>query len=88
MEYIEVRSGNKLSGQVKIEGAKNAVLPILAGALLADQGETVITNAPILSDVFMMNNVIKHLNTDIEFNEETNTIKINATRELKNEAPF
>lgn len=31
----------------------------------------------------MMNNVIKHLNTDIEFNEETNTIKINATRELK-----
>lgn len=88
MEYIEVQSGNKLLGQVKIEGAKNAVLPILAGALLADQGETVITNAPILSDVFMMNNVIKHLNTDIEFNEETNTIKINATRELENEAPF
>ena len=88
MEYIKVQSGNKLSGQVKIEGAKNAVLPILAGALLADQGETTITNAPILSDVFMMNNVIKHLNTDVDFNEETNTIKINATRELLNEAPF
>ncbi|MEG0254488.1 UDP-N-acetylglucosamine 1-carboxyvinyltransferase [Vagococcus sp.] len=88
MEYIEVRSGKKLLGQVKIEGAKNAVLPILAGALLADKGETTITNAPILSDVFMMNNVIKHLNTDIEFNQEKNTIKINATRELEIEAPF
>ena len=88
MEYIKVRSGNKLSGQVKIEGAKNAVLPILAGALLAEQGETIITNAPILSDVFMMNNVIKYLNTDIEFNETENTIKINATRELLDEAPF
>ncbi len=88
MEYIEVRSGNKLSGQVKIEGAKNAVLPILAGALLADKGETTITNAPILSDVFMMNNVIKYLNTDIEFNQENNTIKINATRQLEVEAPF
>ncbi|MBO0476321.1 UDP-N-acetylglucosamine 1-carboxyvinyltransferase [Vagococcus sp. DIV0080] len=88
MEYIRVHSGNKLSGEVTIEGAKNAVLPILAGALLADQGETVITNAPILSDVFMMNNVIKHLNSDIDFNQEQNTITIDATRTLKNEAPF
>ncbi|MDT2815590.1 UDP-N-acetylglucosamine 1-carboxyvinyltransferase [Vagococcus carniphilus] len=88
MEYIEVQNGNKLSGQVKIEGAKNAVLPILAGALLADKGETTITNAPILSDVFMMNNVIKYLNTDIDFNQANNTIKINATRELEVEAPF
>lgn len=88
MEYILVRSGNKLNGRVKIEGAKNAVLPILAGALLADQGETKITNAPILSDVLMMNNVIKHLNTDIDFNQDSNTITINATRELNCEAPF
>ena len=88
MEYIRVHSGNKLSGEVTIEGAKNAVLPILAGAILADQGETVITNAPILSDVFMMNNVIKHLNSDIDFNQEQNTITIDATRTLKNEAPF
>ena len=88
MDYIKVRSGNKLSGQVKIEGAKNAVLPILAGALLADKGTTTITNAPILSDVFMMNNVIKYLNTDITFDESNNTIKIDATRDLEVEAPF
>ena len=88
MDYIKVRSGNKLSGQVKIEGAKNAVLPILAGALLADKGKTTITNAPILSDVFMMNNVIKYLNTDITFDESNNTIKIDATRDLEVEAPF
>ncbi|UUV99613.1 UDP-N-acetylglucosamine 1-carboxyvinyltransferase [Vagococcus luciliae] len=88
MEYIAVRGGNRLEGSVKIEGAKNAVLPILAGALLANKGQTTITNAPILSDVFTMNNVIKYLNTDIEFIEEENTIKIDATKELETEAPF
>ena len=88
MEYIAVRGGNRLEGNVKIEGAKNAVLPILAGALLANKGQTTITNAPILSDVFTMNNVIKYLNTDIDFIEEENTIKIDATRELETEAPF
>lgn len=88
MEYIAVRGGNRLEGNVKIEGAKNAVLPILAGALLANKGQTTITNAPILSDVFTMNNVIKYLNTDIEFIQEENTIKIDATKELETEAPF
>ncbi|MGX4686368.1 UDP-N-acetylglucosamine 1-carboxyvinyltransferase [Vagococcus sp. JNUCC 83] len=88
MEYIAVRGGNRLEGNVRIEGAKNAVLPILAGALLANKGQTTITNAPILSDVFTMNNVIKYLNTDVEFIQEENTIKIDATKELETEAPF
>lgn len=88
MEYIVVRGGKSLEGTVKVEGAKNAVLPILAGALLADRGQTTITNAPILSDVFTMNQVIKHLNTDVEFDEKTNTVSIDATRELETEAPF
>ena len=35
MEKIIVRGGNRLEGTVKVEGAKNAVLPILASTLLA-----------------------------------------------------
>ncbi|MCJ0583974.1 UDP-N-acetylglucosamine 1-carboxyvinyltransferase, partial [Enterococcus cecorum] len=62
MEEIIVQGGNALKGSVKIEGAKNAVLPILAASLLADQGQTVLNNVPILSDVFTMNEVIRHLN--------------------------
>lgn len=88
MEYMLVRSGQPLSGRVKIEGAKNAILPILAGTLLADKGESVLKNVPILSDVLTMNNVIKHLNTTIDFKEETNELKVDATRDLLCEAPF
>lgn len=88
MEHIIVRGGNKLTGNVKIEGAKNAVLPILAASLLAEEGITTLDNVPILSDVFMMNEVIKYLNTDIEFNQETNTVTIDASRQLLVEAPY
>ena len=37
MEEIIVRGGNQLNGTVRIEGAKNAVLPILAASLLAEE---------------------------------------------------
>ncbi|MGO2082361.1 UDP-N-acetylglucosamine 1-carboxyvinyltransferase [Vagococcus sp.] len=88
MEYIIVRRSDKLRGQVKIEGAKNAVLPILAGTLLADKGISTIKNAPILSDVLMMNQMIKHLNAEVEFNQDVNIIHVDATKDLGCEAPF
>ena len=51
MEKIIVRGGRRLEGEVEIEGAKNAVLPILAAAILPTRGRTVLTNVPILSDL-------------------------------------
>ena len=39
MEEIIVQGGNRLEGVVKVEGAKNAVLPILAAAILAETGK-------------------------------------------------
>ena len=88
MEEIIVQGGNALKGSVKIEGAKNAVLPILAASLLADQGQTVLNNVPILSDVFTMNEVIRHLNVALTFNEDINQVVIDATNELAIEAPY
>lgn len=88
MEYILVQGGKKLNGSVKIEGAKNAVLPILAATLLAEEGQTVLTNVPILSDVFMMNNVIRFLNTTVEFNQAKNEVTVDATKDLFVEAPY
>ena len=61
MEKIIVRGGHKLNGTVEIEGAKNAVLPILAAGILPSEGRTFLTNVPILSDVYTMNNVIRFL---------------------------
>lgn len=88
MDQILVRGGNKLKGTVKIEGAKNAVLPILAAGLLADKGTTVLDNVPVLSDVFMMKEVIHHLNTTIKFEQEKNRMTIDATGQLLVEAPY
>lgn len=88
MEQIIVHGGNQLKGTVKIEGAKNAVLPILAATLLAEEGTTVLKNVPILSDVFTMNQVIKHLNVDIDFNEEENQVVVDATKPLDIEANY
>ena len=89
MEQIIVHGGNtKLEGIVKIEGAKNAVLPILAATLLAEEGVTTLKNVPILSDVFTMNQVIKHLNVAIDFDEDANEVTIDATQPLGIEANY
>ncbi|MDF0480369.1 UDP-N-acetylglucosamine 1-carboxyvinyltransferase [Vagococcus sp. PNs007] len=88
MDQIIVRGGNKLKGRVKIEGAKNAVLPILAAGLLGEEGTSVLDNVPILSDVFMMKEVIHHLNTEIKFDQDNNRVTIDATKTLLDEAPY
>ena len=88
MEEIIVKGGKQLNGTVKIEGAKNAVLPILAASLLAEEGTTVLDNVPILSDVFTMNQVIRHLNVDVVFDEDNNQVTLDASRQLEIEAPY
>ncbi|WP_075983162.1 UDP-N-acetylglucosamine 1-carboxyvinyltransferase [Bacillus massilinigeriensis] len=86
MEKIIVRGGRRLSGSVKVEGAKNAVLPVIAASLLASDGRSVIRDVPTLSDVYTINEVLRYLNADVEF--KNNEITVDASRELNNEAPF
>ncbi|MER2226009.1 MAG: UDP-N-acetylglucosamine 1-carboxyvinyltransferase [Carnobacterium sp.] len=88
MEKIIVRGGKHLTGTVKVEGAKNAVLPILAATILASKGQSKLTNVPILSDVFTINEVLSHLNLTVDFNETEKEITLDATKELHYEAPF
>ncbi|MDF0726589.1 UDP-N-acetylglucosamine 1-carboxyvinyltransferase [Cytobacillus sp. S13-E01] len=86
MEKIIVRGGRRLNGTVKVEGAKNAVLPVIAASLLASDGKSVICDVPTLSDVYTINEVLRNLNADVTF--ENNQIVVDASRELKTEAPF
>ena len=81
-------SSNPLVGSVKIEGAKNAVLPLLAATILATTGKTTLTNVPVLSDVFTMNDVVRGLNTKVTFEQEENRITVDATQPLSEEAPY
>lgn len=86
MEKIIVRGGQRLYGTVKVEGAKNAVLPVLAATLLASDGKSVIRDVPTLSDVYTINEVLRNLNAEVAFNN--NTVVVDASRVLKEEAPF
>ncbi|AKP48807.1 UDP-N-acetylglucosamine 1-carboxyvinyltransferase [Bacillus smithii] len=86
MEKIIVRGGKRLNGTVKVEGAKNAVLPVIAATILASKGKSIIRDVPALSDVYTINEVLRHLNCDVNF--EDNTIIVDASREVFVEAPF
>ena len=88
MEKIIVHGGNRLSGVVHIEGAKNAVLPILAASILAQDGITHLANVPVLSDVYTMNKVLRFLNLKVDFDEAKREVTIDATKQVSSEAPF
>lgn len=88
MEKMIVRGGNRLVGTVKVDGAKNAVLPIVAATILASKGKTILKNVPVLSDVYTINNVLRNINIDVDFNETERTIELDATGDVSWEAPF
>ncbi len=88
VDKIIVTGGQKLQGKVRVEGAKNAVLPILAAALLASKGENVIKEVPNLADVYTINEVLKSLNADVTYIPEDNIVYIDATKDLSSEAQF
>jgi len=86
LEKIIVRGGKRLNGTVQVEGAKNAVLPVIAASLLASEGKSIIRDVPTLSDVYTISEVLRHLNASVTFQD--NEITVDASRELFIEAPF
>ncbi|RFU62193.1 UDP-N-acetylglucosamine 1-carboxyvinyltransferase [Peribacillus saganii] len=86
MEKIIVRGGRRLSGTVKVEGAKNAVLPVIAATLLASDGKSIIKDVPTLSDVYTINEVLRNLNAKVTFYD--NQVTVDASAPLLEEAPF
>ncbi len=68
MDKLQIRGGVPLDGEVRISGAKNAALPILAGALLAD-GPVTIGNVPHLRDVTTMIQLLGRLGARVTVDE-------------------
>ena len=66
MEQLVIHGGNPLRGRVKIGGAKNAVLPIIAAALLGSRGVTVLEDVPALEDVYTICAVLQSLGVRAE----------------------
>lgn len=85
MEKIIVKGGKRLSGKVRIEGAKNSVLPVLAASLMASEGKSIINDVPTLDDVYTINEVLRNLNAKVKF--KNNQVLIDASNDLTTEAP-
>lgn len=77
-EKIRIKGSKTLKGEVNISGAKNAVLKLMAAALLA-KGESRIYNVPKLTDVTIMLNVINQLGAKTTYNSEQNYVTIDST---------
>ncbi|EKO8676644.1 UDP-N-acetylglucosamine 1-carboxyvinyltransferase [Staphylococcus pseudintermedius] len=88
MDRIIVKGGNTLKGEVGVEGAKNAVLPILTASLLASDGKSELVNVPALSDVETINNVLSVLNAKINYSEKQQSVTVDASKDLSEEAPY
>ncbi|KDR94739.1 UDP-N-acetylglucosamine 1-carboxyvinyltransferase [Peptoclostridium litorale DSM 5388] len=85
MPEIIVRQSGPLVGRVRIDGAKNAVLPIMAATLLVD-GKSVIEDVPQLRDVYVMIDLLKTLGADVEF--ENGILQVDASGVDKWDAPY
>lgn len=86
MEKIIVSGGNQLRGTVKVEGAKNAVLPVIAASIMASEGKSTLNQVPDLADVDTISEVLRYMNINI-FKSE-NQLTIDASSQLKTETPF
>ncbi len=75
-EKLVITGGKKLSGEIPVSGAKNAVLKQMAGALLFP-GSVVINNVPHLADVFSMLEVLEFLGARVKL--KNNTLEIDSS---------
>ena len=88
MERLVVHGGKKLQGTVKISGAKNAVLPIIAATLLGQDGETRLEEVPNLDDVKTISAVLRTLGVKVRHVPEKNELFVDAANIENVTAPY
>ncbi len=77
MDRIRIQGGKALNGECKIAGAKNACLKLMTAALLTDEPITLL-NAPRLSDIRTMNELLESLGTEVALLSDGQVIVLNA----------
>lgn len=84
--YIATEGGIRLHGRLRVGGAKNAALPMMAAALLTDE-PCVLENVPILEDTHVMVDLLRELGAQVEFEPERHRVKIQAAEITRRVAP-
>jgi len=85
MQKLEVFGANKLKGQIKISGSKNASLPILAATLLSKK-KLLLKNLPRVKDIETMVSLLQSLGSKIKFNQ--NNLVIDNIKQTKSFASY
>ena len=78
--HIEVQGGNSLNGHIKISGAKNSALVLMAASILSE-GKTNLLNVPKISDVEIMSDILIAMGINIKF--KNNKLEINTESIIK-----
>ena len=74
-QKFEIQGGRELRGEIKVNGAKNSALKVLASVVLTEE-EIEITNFPFIEDTKRMLELLENLGAEIETDEKNKTIKI------------
>jgi UDP-N-acetylglucosamine 1-carboxyvinyltransferase len=85
-KQIVTEGGVPLSGHLRIGGAKNAALPMMAAALLTDEPCT-LENVPILEDIFVMVELLRRLGAEVTFQPDAHRVHIHAREITERAAP-
>ena len=80
MDILQINGGRALAGSIRVQGAKNSVLPIMAASIL-NKGVTVIHNCPEISDVYTAISILRHLGCSVHMSCGTAEIDASAVNE-------
>ncbi|HVF03941.1 MAG TPA: UDP-N-acetylglucosamine 1-carboxyvinyltransferase [Frankiaceae bacterium] len=85
MELFRVAGGGRLAGEVRVTGAKNSVLKVMAACLLAE-GTSTLRNVPDIGDVPIMAEVLRGLGARVD--SDVPEVRVTVPRELGHEADY
>ena len=86
MDAFLIEGGQPLRGSVDVRGAKNAALPMMAAALLLDEGKLVLRRVPNLRDIKTMALVLQELGVRVDRRNDTMTLQL--VSEKNSRAPY
>ncbi|MGD0264795.1 MAG: UDP-N-acetylglucosamine 1-carboxyvinyltransferase [Candidatus Methylomirabilota bacterium] len=86
MDQLVIRGGKALSGEVRVSGAKNAALPLMAAALLSEEPVQLL-NAPRLVDVRTIARLLRFMGVEVQ-GDGTPSVRLRAHELTRPEAPY
>lgn len=88
MDRFIIEGGRSLKGKIRIEGVKNAILPMMCAAMMAENGVTVLKDVPLLQDIKVLIKLLAELGAQCSYNADDKSLTIDARTVTKTIAPY